>query len=84
MVRSMASIACVVSASCGRCTGTISAYLGSAKYAVEELEPGRRLDVSKLQVGHVDQTEQRAPGPAAEPGTGHGEVLADQVRLARR
>jgi hypothetical protein len=30
-VRSVASTAWAVSASCGRCTGTISAYLGSAK-----------------------------------------------------
>ena len=30
-VRSVASTACGVSASCGRCTGTIPAYRGSAK-----------------------------------------------------
>jgi hypothetical protein len=30
-VRSVASTACTVSASCGRCTGMMSAYLGSAK-----------------------------------------------------
>ena len=50
--------------------------------AVEELEPGRRLDVGELQVGDVSQAEQRAPGAGADPGPGSAQVLAHQVRLA--
>jgi hypothetical protein len=36
--------------------------------AVEELEPGGRLDVGDLQVGDMGQAEQRAAGARLRPG----------------
>jgi hypothetical protein len=56
--------------------------------AVQELEPGRRLDVGELQVRDVRQAEQRTRGCGTKPGGGPevelsaAEVLAKQVRLA--
>ena len=52
---------------------------------VEELEPGRRLDVSELQIGDVNQAEQRAARAVRglRPGKPGAEVVADEMRLAR-
>jgi hypothetical protein len=49
---------------------------------VEKLEPGRRLDVSQLQIGDVHQAEQRTPRPVRSVSP-DAEVIADQMRLAR-
>jgi hypothetical protein len=58
---------------------------GVGEAGVEELEPGRRLDVGQLQVGDMDQAGQRTAGPllAGLGRPGRAEVVADEVRLAR-
>jgi hypothetical protein len=58
---------------------------GVGEAGVEELEPGRRLDVGQLQVGDMDQAGQRTAGPllASLGRPGRAEVVADEVRLAR-
>ena len=43
---------------------------GVGELTVEELEPGRRLDVGQLQVGDVDQAEQRPRAWRAAAGSG--------------
>jgi len=59
---------------------------GVREVSVEELEPGRRLDVSELQVSDMGQAEQRAAGVArgfSPPWTGTAEFGADDVRFTR-
>src|SRR5450755_1161456 len=50
---------------------------------VEELEPRRRLNVSELKVGDVNQAEQRPRAVPRGRRIGHAELLARDVRLAR-
>jgi hypothetical protein len=57
---------------------------GVCEVGVEELESCRRLDVSELQIGDVNQAEQRAAWAehGLRPRT-RAEVIADDMRLAR-
>jgi hypothetical protein len=55
---------------------------------VEELESCRRLDVSELQIGDVNQAEQWAAWAVRglrprSPRSPRAEVIADEMRLAR-
>jgi hypothetical protein len=52
---------------------------------VEELESCRRLDVSELQIGDVNQAEQRAARAVRglRRRSPRAEVIADEMRLAR-
>jgi hypothetical protein len=58
---------------------------GVGETGVEKLEPCGRLDVGQLQVGDVDQAQQRTAGTLLirPDRPGHGEFVADEVRLAR-
>jgi len=51
--------------------------------SIEELEPGRRLDVRKLQIRDVNQAEQGSARAARGLRGSHAEVITDDVRLAR-
>jgi hypothetical protein len=54
---------------------------GIGETGVEELEPCGRLNVGELQVGDVDQAQQRTAG-TLRICSGHAEVVAYQMRLA--
>jgi hypothetical protein len=66
---------------------------GVGEVAVEELEAGRRLDVGELDIGQVNQAQQRparggrhgrgpGSGVTLRPGTGHAEIVAYDMRFA--